>query len=148
LILVLILLLLFISILSHLYYLFSYIKTRLDKYFRRFLNTAVFNLFLGGTCIIIAIFKPEEIRQIKGPTVIWFLSGLLLILTLSLQISIFIRFYRRPQLPDNYHYNYFGKKVYHPSVLKSMEIVLFFISVPLLLIGGAYFIARLIRFYI
>jgi hypothetical protein len=148
LILVLILLLLFISIFSHLYYLFSYIKTRLEKYFRRFLNTAVFNLFLGGTCIIIAIFKPEEIRKIKGPMAIWFISGFLLILTLTLQVSIFIRVYRRVQLPENYHYNFFGKKVYHPSVLKSVEVVLFFISVPLFLIGGAYFIARLIRYFI
>ncbi len=147
-IIVLILLLLFISIASHLYYLFRFIRTRMEKHFRRFLNTAVFNLFLGGISIIIAIFKPEEIRKIRGPMVIWFLSGILLVITLTLQISIFIRIYNRAQLPDNYHYNYFGKKVYHPGILKSVEVVLFFISVPLLLIGGAYFVARLIRYYI
>ncbi|HNW29472.1 MAG TPA: hypothetical protein PKN50_13430 [Spirochaetota bacterium] len=79
---------------------------------------------------------------------LWFLSGILLVITLTLRISIVVRVYNRAQLPDNYHYNYFGKKVYHPGILKSVEVVLFFISVPLLLIGGAYFIARFIRYYI
>jgi len=66
LIIVLILLLLFVSIASHLYYLFRFIRTHLEKYFRRFLNTAVFNLFLGGISIIIAIFKPEGNKESPG----------------------------------------------------------------------------------
>ena len=133
---------------SHIYYLVSYVKTRVDKYFRRFLNTAGINLFLAGICIVIAIFDPEEIRKIQGPLLIWFTSGLFMILTLALQISIFIRVWHRIKLPENYHYNFFGKKVYHPSTLKTKEILLFFLSMPLLLVSGAYFVARLIRFFI
>jgi hypothetical protein len=148
LIIILILLLLFVSIGCHIYYLFGFIKSRSDKDFRRFINTTVFNLFLGGFCIIIAIFWPDQIRKVRGPAVIWFLSGVILFITLFLQISIFIRVYNRTQLPENYHYNFFGKKVYHPSVVKSIEVVLFFSSVPLFLIAGSYFVARFIRIFV
>jgi hypothetical protein len=79
---------------------------------------------------------------------LWFMSGLFMIFTLALQISIFIRISYRIKLPENYHYNFFGKKVYHPSILKTKEIVLFFLSIPVLLIAGSYFVARLIRFFI
>ena len=143
-----VLLLLFISILSHIYYLISFAKTHIEKYFHRFLDTTVLNLILGGICIILAIFKPDEIRKIKDPRVVWFMSGLLMILTLAFQISIFIKVSHRSKLPENYHYNFFGKKVHHPSTLKSIEIVLFFSSLPVLLVAGAFFIARLIRFFI
>jgi hypothetical protein len=145
---ILLLITLCISIIFHVYYLFVYVKSRDEKYLNKFINTAVINLLAAGITIIIAIFKPEEIKKIRGPLFIWFLSGVLMILTVAMQSAIFVRIYRRAKLPEHYHYNFFGRKVLHSSVVKPMEIAIFFASIPLLLVAGAYFVARLIRFFI
>jgi hypothetical protein len=115
---------------------------------RKYINTTVINLFTAGICIIIAIFKPEEIQKIRGPLLMWFMSGAFMIMTLALQVSIFIRIYRRSKIPDHYHYNFFGRKVLHSSVAKPTEVALFFSSIPMFLVAGAYFVARFIRFFL
>jgi hypothetical protein len=148
LLLVVLLLVLCVSIAFHIYYLFRYIRLRTESYQRKFINTAAINIVAAGISTIIAIFRPEEVQKIKGPLLIWFISGAIMIMTVALQVSIFIRVYRRTKLPENYHYNFFGKKVLHSSVAMPMEIVLFFSSIPMLLVSGAYFVARLIRFFL
>lgn len=130
------------------YYLIRYVRLRTESYLRKYINTAAINIFIGGICVIIAIFKPEEIQKIKAPLLMWFLSGAFMIMTLALQSSIFIRVYRRSKLPEHYHYNFFGKKVLHSSVATPIEIALFFASIPMFLVAGAYFVARLIRFFL
>jgi hypothetical protein len=145
---VLLLLLLFISIIFHVYYLTKYVRTRTESYLRKYINTAAVNIFIGGICIIIAIFKPEEIRKLKAPLLMWFMSGAFMIITLALQISIFIRVYRRSKLPEHYHYNFFGKKVLHSSVATPIEVAIFFASIPMFLVAGAYFVARFIRLFL
>lgn len=145
---VLLLLLLFISILFHAYYLTRYVRIRSESYLRKYINTAAINIFIGGICIIIAIFKPEEIRKLKAPLLLWFMSGSFMIMAFALQTSIFIRVYRRSKLPEHYHYNFFGKKVLHSSVATPIEIAVFFASIPMLVVAGAYFVARLIRLFI
>jgi len=132
----------------HVIYLLKYIRIRTESYLRKYINTAAVNLVTAGICIVIAIFYPEEIRKIQGPNLIWLVSGVFMILTLVLQTSIFVRVYRRSKLPEHYHYNFFGKKVLHSSVARPMEVALFFASIPMFLVAGAYFVARFIRFFI
>jgi hypothetical protein len=145
---VLLLLLLFISILFHVYYLTRYIRTRSESYLRKYINTAAINIFIGGICVIIAIFKPDEIQKLKAPLILWFMSGAFMIMAFALQTSIFIRVYRRSKLPEHYHYNFFGKKVLHSSVASPIEIALFFATIPMFLVAGAYFVARFIRLFL
>ncbi|HOT45362.1 MAG TPA: hypothetical protein PLM53_11005 [Spirochaetota bacterium] len=145
---VLLLTILCLSIVLHVIYLLKYIRIRTESYLRKYINTAAVNLVTAGICIVIAIFYPEEIRKIQGPNLIWLVSGVFMILTLVLQTSIFVRVYRRSKLPEHYHYNFFGKKVLHSSVARPMEVALFFASIPMFLVAGAYFVARFIRFFI
>jgi hypothetical protein len=148
LIVVLLLTVLCLSIVLHVFYLVRYVRIRTESYLRKYINTAAVNLVTAGICIVIAIFYPEEIRKIQGPNLMWLVSGVFMILTLLLQTSIFVRVYRRSKLPDHYHYNFFGKKVLHSSVARPMEVALFFASIPMFLVAGAYFVARFIRFFI
>jgi hypothetical protein len=76
------------------------------------------------------------------------MSGSFMIMTFALQTSIFIRVYRRSKLPEHYHYNFFGKKVLHSSVATPIEMALFFASIPMFLVAGAYFAARFIRLFL
>ncbi|HNW29750.1 MAG TPA: hypothetical protein PKN50_14830 [Spirochaetota bacterium] len=145
---VLLLTVLCLSIVLHVFYLVRYVRIRTESYLRKYINTAAVNLVTAGICIVIAIFYPEEIRKIQGPNLMWLVSGVFMILTLLLQTSIFVRVYRRSKLPDHYHYNFFGKKVLHSSVARPMEVALFFASIPMFLVAGAYFVARFIRFFI
>ena len=145
---VLLLTILCISIILHVIYLLKYVRIRTEAYLRKYINTAAINLVTAGICIVIAIFYPEEIQKIQGPNLMWLISGVLMVMTLLLQVSIFIRIYRRAKLPEHYHYNFFGRKVLHSSVARPMEVALFFASIPMFLAAGAYFVARFIRFFI
>jgi demethoxyubiquinone hydroxylase (CLK1/Coq7/Cat5 family) len=68
--------------------------------------------------------------------------------TLMIQISILKEIYLRSQEPENFHYNFFGKKVLHPSVVKPSFLLAFLFSMPFLLLAGAYFVARLINIFL
>ncbi|HOD15547.1 MAG TPA: hypothetical protein PK307_15345 [Spirochaetota bacterium] len=132
----------------HLFYLIRYIRFRHEVYLSRFIDTTVINVVVSGVCIVIAIFMPEEIRKIEVNVLMWGISGFLMSIMFMLQIMIFIRVYRRSQMPQHYHYNFFGKKVLHGTVATPVEVALFFGSIPFLLGSGAYFVARLVRLFI
>jgi len=78
----------------------------------------------------------------------WIVNGFTMVVMLMSQITIARRIYQRSKLPENYHYNFFGKKVLHPSVVKPGEVAAFFATIPLFLFTGAYFFAKLIRFFL
>ncbi len=137
--------LLSISAAAHIFFLIAYVRTRDESYLRKFLNTAVINVIIACACIFIGIFRPALVRAIDGPTLMWLMSGIIMMLMALLQISIFMKVRARASLPEYYHYNYFGKKVLNPSVLKAVDVVLFFLSLPFLIVAGAYFVARIVR---
>lgn len=130
------------------YFLLQYLKSHTKQDLWKFINTAVTNIVISILCIIIAIFRPQEIKNIDISILIWLISGALMAVMLILQISIFVKVYRRSQMPENYHYNFFGKKVLHSTVASPVDIALFFASIPFLLVAGAYFVARIIRLFL
>ena len=71
------------------------------------------------------------------------MTGFIMVIMLFIKISIFRAIYKRSQDPEHFHYNYFGKKVLHGSVVKFEEILIFFFTMPFFLFCGAYFVARL-----
>ncbi|MBN2160834.1 MAG: hypothetical protein JW807_15705 [Spirochaetes bacterium] len=132
----------------HIFFLIKYIQRHQEKFLWRFINAVVVNIFLAAGCILIAIFRPAEIANMNVTLLVWILAGIMMAAMLIFQILIFHRIYKRSKLPEHYHYNFFGKKVLHSTVAHPAEVGLFFASIPFLLFAGAYFIARLIKFFI
>lgn len=145
---VLLFLALFLSLAIHLSYLARYIQTRKPDLLQKYILTTVCNVFLSAALIFVALYRPEQIRKIKFPLMMWLLNGFVMIIMAMAQFTIARRIIQRSKLPENYHYNFFGKKVLHPSVVKPGEVAVFFASIPLFLFTGAYFFAKLIRFFI
>ncbi len=140
-------LVLFVSLAFHVSYLIRYIQTRIQKYLQRYILTTVSNVFISAALIYFTLYHPEQIQKIQFPLLLWLLSGTMMVVMLMLQFTIFRRTYNRSKMPEHYHYNFFGKKVLHGSVLKPIEVGLFFASIPLFLIAGAYFVAKMIRMF-
>ncbi|TFH40511.1 MAG: hypothetical protein E4G96_07365 [Chrysiogenales bacterium] len=144
---ILLFLVLFISLAFHVSYLVRYIQMRLQKYLQRYILTSISNVFISAALIFVTLYRPDQLRKIQFPLMLWLLSGTVMVVMLLLQIAIFRRIYSRSKMPEHYHYNFFGKKVLHGSVLKPVEVGIFFASIPLFLIAGAYFVAKMIRLF-
>ena len=107
--------------------------------------TAASNVIVAVVLIIAVLKWPNLVKDINIKVISWLISGVIMISMLRIKIGIFVRIYRRAQLPENYHLNFFGKKVLHPTVVKAYEVILFFVTMPIFLFAGAYFVARLIN---
>jgi len=126
----------------------TYVTKRSEGSLKTFINTTLSNVILAGTCIVVFITKPHLLKDINLIMLSWIMSGLVMFVTLSIKIKIFITVYRRAKDPSNYHLNFFGKKVLHSTVVKKMEMAMFFGTVPFFLLSGSYFMARLINFFL
>ncbi|HOP30518.1 MAG TPA: hypothetical protein PKZ64_13190 [Spirochaetota bacterium] len=126
----------------------TYVTKRSEGSLKTFINTTLSNVILAGTCIVVFITKPHLLKDINLVMLSWIMSGLVMFVTLSIKIKIFITVYRRAKDPSNYHLNFFGKKVLHSTVVKKMEMAMFFGTVPFFLLSGSYFMARLINFFL
>ncbi len=142
------LLALFLSFLGHIAALVTYVTKRSEGSLKTFINTTLSNVILAGTCIVVFISKPHLLRDLNLVLLSWIMSGLVMFVTLCIKVKIFITIYKRAKDPSNYHLNFFGKRVLHATVVKKMEIALFFGTIPFFLISGSYFIARLINFFL
>jgi len=143
------LLLLVLSFFIHIIFIVLYItgQTREQKkrQFAGFISTAVTN-FLVMCCIsYIALNRPEYIQEVDLKIILWLMSGLALLFSFFLQAGIFVRVYKRAQDPEFFYRNFFGKKVYKKGVIKQYEFLIMFATIPVFLLIGAYFVARLIN---
>ncbi len=138
----------FVSFLGHIYSLVTYVTNKGEGSLKTFINTTLSNIILAGACIVYIMLKPEMARKVDLKFLTWIMSGIVLGVTVLIQINIFIRIYRRAKDPSNYHTNFFGKKVLHSSVVSRMEMAVFFGSMPFLMMAGAYFTARLVNFFL
>ena len=115
---------------------------------KRFLFTAFASFGLLGGVILVSSFIPSLYNYIDFRFLFWVLSGYFMIVSVIIKILIFRRVYVRYQDPENFHYNYFGKKVMHAGYLTNKEMMYFMITIPVFLFAGAYFVARLINLII
>ena len=143
-----ILLCLFFSFLSHIVSLVNYVTKKSEKSLRNFVKTAISNVLLSMACMVLIFKRPDLVTKVDLRFVTWLMSGLIMIFTLVVKIKIFVNIYRRSKLPVNYHFNFFGKKVLHSTVVSKFEIVIFFGTMPFFLISGSYFMARLMNFFL
>lgn len=133
---------------SHIISLVNYVTKKSEKSLKNFIKTAISNVLLSIVAIIIAFKRPDLIAKVNMLFVTWVMAGLIMVFTLMVKIRIFVNIYRRSKLPENYHLNFFGKKVLHSTVVSKMEIVLFFGAMPFFLMSGSYFMARLMNFFL
>lgn len=129
----------------HLYFLARFIMKRDKPSITWFLNTSLTNIALACGLIIVILKNPDAVRNLDFRLYSWIFTGLILILVVFVKVRILRTIYRRAQMPEHFHYNFFGKKVLHPSVIKKYEFITFLVTIPFFLIAGAYFVARLIN---
>lgn len=139
---------LFLSFLGHLFSLVTYITRRSERSLKAFIHTTLSNIILAAVCIILFLVKPDLLHEVNVQGLVWIMSGFLMFITLGVKIRILIKIYKRAKDPDNYHLNFFGKKVLHSTVVSKAEVAIFFATMPFFLISGSYFIARLTNFFL
>jgi len=122
-----------------------YLSNKSESYFKSLLGTFIINTTLMILISIVAMGKPEDVYSINLKFITWVVSGIICFFVLILKISISIRIYKRTKDPDFYDINFFGKKVYRPGLVKPKEFLALIASVPIFLLIGSYFVARLIN---
>ena len=132
-----------ISFVIHVYYIISYITKKQDKDFKGFLFTSITNIFLALFLSVFILIFPQELKEINLERILFIESGVVFLIMLSVKAKIASNIYKRAQDPQHFHYSYFGKKVLHPSVVKMSELFTYFLTLPLTVICGAYFIVKL-----
>lgn len=122
-----------------------YISNKSDNYFKSLLGTFIINTTLMVLISIVAIGNPADVYSINIKFVSWVVSGIICFFVLILKISITIRILKRTKDPNFYDINFFGKKVYRPGLVRPNEFLALIASVPIFLLIGSYFVARLIN---
>ncbi len=144
-IILILLLALFLSFVIHIYFLLQYVLRVKDKYLHWFINTAVSNVLIAGAIMFLTVYRPSLVREMDPTVALWFISGLVLIISVAVKVNVFRRMYRNMKDPKNYHLNFFGKKVLHKEAVSKIDVLVFFMSMPFFLLAGAYFVARLVN---
>jgi hypothetical protein len=138
-------LLFFVPFAVNIFVLIQYIFTKKLIHRKLFFFTAFTGFGLLGGAILFSSFIPILYKTLDFSLWFWIISGYLMLVSLCVKILIFRRVYLRYQDPQNFHYNFFGKKVMHSGFLTNREMKFFFVTIPLFLFAGAYFVARLIN---
>lgn len=134
-----------VSIAIHGISIVSYVFRKKNRAFIAFLVTSATNM-AGFSILLLILFKyPDEASQVDMTRYLWLSSGIFSLIMLTIQVYIITNYRARLKDSSNYHYNYFGKKVYEGGHVQKKEFGVFMISVPFLLLAGAYFVARLIN---
>jgi len=139
---------LLMSFLIHIAYVVQYVTKKENKYLNRFIITGGSNMVVAVSLSFVAVFKPDLVHQINLKLLLWLIAGVLMLAMLYIKISIFRKVYIRSQNPENFHYNFFGKKVLHPEIITGQEVMTFWVTVPVFLLAGSYFVARLINIFL
>jgi hypothetical protein len=121
----------------------SFISKKQDKDFRGFFITAIVNIFMAIFIAFLIILYPGQMRQINIDKILFFESGAIFFVMLFVKMRITVRIYKKSKDPSNYHFNVFGKKVLHKNVATPQDVMIYFMTLPITLISGAYFIVKL-----
>ncbi len=122
-----------------------YLMNKSSFYYRMFLGTFLSNTILMVVIGILAMRDPSAVRKIDFSLTLWVISGFINVILVSVKIAIFRKIFIRSKDPQYYDLNFFGKKVYRPDIIQKSELAAMLLTMPLFLIIGAYFAARLIN---
>ncbi len=132
------------SFTSHIIIIVLYVKSRDNRYFYWFIATVALNMTIAGAMIVVTLTKPELIRALNLKMFFFLLSGFVTFLLLAIKILIFRNIYVRSKDPKWYHISFFGKKVYEKGIVRQVEFLGIFGTLPFFLVIGAFFVSRLI----
>lgn len=132
-----------ISLIVHIYFMVSFISKKKDQDFRGFFITAIVNIFMALFIAFLIVLYPGQLRQINFEKILFFESGAIFFVMLFVKMRITVRIYKKSKDPSNYHFNIFGKKVLHKNVATPQDVMIYFMTLPITLISGAYFIVKL-----
>ncbi len=135
-----------ISVFVHIQSMIGYISRKSMKYFKSFMVTAVSNTLVGITLAIFIMFDREVLKAVRLDIMLILESGIIFIYMLFIKIRIVFTIIRRMRNSENYHLSYFGKKVYDKKVVEMTEVMVFFITFPITLFSGAYFVGKILMF--
>jgi len=139
-----------LSFLVHLLFIGLYVTSetpeRKKQFFAAFVVTALLNTAFMTAISVVALKFPAMIQMVDMRIILWLLSGITFFITLLIQMYVFISVYRRAKNPEFYYENFFGKKVYKKGIIKQFEFLSIFATLPVMLILGAYFVARLVNY--
>ena len=139
--------LLLTSFLVHIITIVIYVRTKDKKYFFWFIATVFSNIVVAGALMVVALTRSYLVKELNIRFFFWLLSGFIASLMFIMKLIIFRNVYRRSRDPAWYHFNYFGKKVYEKGIVRQIELVIIYISMPFLLMFGAYFISGLLAMF-
>lgn len=138
-----------LSFFIHLLFIGLYVTSetpeRKKQFFYAFFISAIINTMLMGGVSVVSLKYPAMVREVDLKVVLWLLSGVALFITFLIQVMVFVTVYRRAKNPEFYYRNFFGKKVYKKGVIRQIEFIAVFATIPIFLLLGAYFVARLIN---
>ncbi|HNR89862.1 MAG TPA: hypothetical protein PKM65_16110 [Spirochaetota bacterium] len=129
----------------HLFFLMQYVVTKDTRQLRRFVNTAISNIVIAGGVTILVLFRPDLIRSIDVDMLLWMITGAIMVMMVTIKVTIVRNIMQRAKDPAFFHYNYFGKKILDPGVVKPGEVMVFMLTMPFFLLAGAYFVARIVN---
>jgi hypothetical protein len=132
-----------ISFFAHLYFIVAYIGKKDDTSFKGFLVTCITNIFLGIFLTVWVLINPRELKVFNIDRMLFLESGLIFFFMLYVKYRVTKRIYLRTKDPAHFHYSYFGKKVIDASAVTGQDVMTYFLTLPLTLICGAYFVAKL-----
>lgn len=122
-----------------------YLLNKSDRYYKMFLGTFVINTILMIIIGIAAMRDPDSVRKVNLSLMLWAVSGFINIILVGVKITIIKKIIIRSKDPQYYDLNFFGKKVYRPDIITKSELAAMFLTMPIFLIMGSYFVARLIN---
>jgi hypothetical protein len=134
-----------VSFAVHILYLIKYIAKKDPKAFNGFVSTFIINIAIGIFVSIFVMLYPSQIREINFNRFLFLESGFIFSITVYVKVKIAVKIYRKTKDPAHYHISYFGKKVIHPSVIAFTDLIVYFLTLPVTLICGAYFVTRLLK---
>ncbi len=132
-----------VSLIIHIYFMVSFITNKADRAFRGFFVTTVVNIFMAIFIALLILVYPSQLREINLDRILFVESGIIFMIMLYVKMKISVSIYRRSQDPANYHFNVFGKKVLHKNVATPKDVMIYFMTLPVTLICGAYFVVKL-----
>lgn len=135
-----------VSFCLHVYFLLQYILQQKARYLHLFIITFFSNMTVAVLLMAIFLYRPEWVQTLDVRILTWLMSGMFMVMMILIKIGIFIKIWRKTHDPENFHYNFFGKRVIHSKAVEKPDIAIFLFTIPVFLMSGAYFMARLINY--
>jgi len=132
-----------ISIFVHIFFMVGFISKKSNRDFRGFIVTTFTNILTGMVLAVVVMMKPSLVWKLDMDFMLILESGLIFVSLLYVKIRIAVKIFIRSRNPENYHFSYFGKKVYDQALVTQSELAFYYISMPVTLFSGAYFIVNL-----